>query len=130
MLAHPREMTIQEYFNDFSAPLSTNCSTCRAPLLRRFSFTFHAPLLAIDLPHNVPSLDGALHVNIIGRRCRYVLRGVVYYVADHFTARIVTKGGMVWFHDGMSTGSSLVYESQDMASIPIRNVVMAVYVRD
>ncbi|KAF8223954.1 hypothetical protein L208DRAFT_1126002, partial [Tricholoma matsutake] len=68
------------------------------------------PLLAVDTSHCLPSLDSVLVVDINNHQCRYILHGIIYYAADHFTARIVMKDGMVWFHNGIFTGSSLVYE--------------------
>ncbi|KAF8218438.1 hypothetical protein L208DRAFT_1351415, partial [Tricholoma matsutake] len=40
----------------------------------------------------------------------YYLRGVIYFAANHFTARLITRSGMVWYHDGIFTGRSLIYE--------------------
>ena len=36
---------------------------------------------------------------------------------------------MIWFHDGIFTGRSLVYESQDLNTITTENAVMAFYLR-
>ena len=36
---------------------------------------------------------------------------------------------MIWYHDGIFTGRSLVYESQDLTSIATENAVMAFYIR-
>ncbi|KAJ7204255.1 hypothetical protein C8J57DRAFT_1542277 [Mycena rebaudengoi] len=38
------------------------------------------------------------------------LRGVVYHGGSHFTSRIVDSHGDVWFHDGITTRSTSVYE--------------------
>ena len=35
--------------------------------------------------------------------------------------------GMIWFHDGMLTGSSLIYEGQDINSITTETATMAFY---
>jgi len=40
------------------------------------------------------------------------LRGVVYGDGNHFVARLVTKHGDVWYHDGMTTGSVCVFEGR------------------
>ena len=35
---------------------------------------------------------------------------------------------MVWYHDGIFTGRSLVYESQGLTAITTQNAVMAFYI--
>ena len=57
----------------------------------------------------------------------YNLRGVVYFSDKHFTARMITNTGTVWFHDGMLTGSSLLYESQNLATVCTDRAILAVY---
>ena len=34
---------------------------------------------------------------------------------------------MIWFHDGMLTGRSLIYEGQDIDSITTETATMAIY---
>ena len=34
------------------------------------------------------------------------LRGIVYHGAYHFTSRIISCDGDIWFNDGISTGKS------------------------
>ncbi|KAF8222805.1 hypothetical protein L208DRAFT_1213142, partial [Tricholoma matsutake] len=57
----------------------------------------------------------------------YDLRGVIYYVANHFTARVITGSGMVWYHDGLLTGWSLVYESMALNKILHENAIIGIY---
>ena len=40
----------------------------------------------------------------------YRLRGLIYWGDFHFVSRIIDKSGQVWFHDGMTTGSSCQWE--------------------
>jgi len=63
-------------------------------------------------------------------RVRYILKGVVYLANEHFTECVITDTGMVWYHDGMFTGRSCVYNSQDVTAIVTENAVIAVYRRD
>jgi hypothetical protein len=34
------------------------------------------------------------------------LRGIVYHGEKHFTCRIISPEGEMWYHDGMTTGNS------------------------
>ncbi|KAF8347130.1 hypothetical protein F5887DRAFT_834749, partial [Amanita rubescens] len=40
----------------------------------------------------------------------YKLRGIIYFGDYHFTSRIVYENGMTWFHDGMVTAESMIYD--------------------
>ena len=58
---------------------------------------------------------------------RYHLRGVIYFAADHFTARVITNAGKVWYHDGLFTGQSLIYEQAKPDNLPNENVIVGIY---
>ncbi|KAJ7280137.1 hypothetical protein C8J57DRAFT_1174800 [Mycena rebaudengoi] len=45
-----------------------------------------------------------------GVSVRMRLRGVVYYGASHFTSRIIIPADGVWFHNGIMTKGTSVYE--------------------
>jgi hypothetical protein len=88
------------------------------------------PLLAFDISNgSTLTLDPVVWILCDNSRIRYVLRGVIYFSNEHFTERVVTSTGMIWYHDGIFTGPSLVYESQDLTSIKIEDAVMAFYAR-
>ncbi|KAF8229950.1 hypothetical protein L208DRAFT_1284215, partial [Tricholoma matsutake] len=64
-----------------------------------------------------------LELTVHSTHCRYHLRGIIYYAAEHFTARVITGSGMVWYHDGLLTGQSLVYENSTNV-IPHDDVIL------
>ena len=54
-------------------------------------------------------------------------------IEHDFTACIVTKAGMVWYHDGIFTGRSLVYQSGVNSSLPWESALtamIAIYIRN
>jgi hypothetical protein len=115
--------------NNFVATLSTSCPQCENPLVRRFTFLHHPALLAVELWQDLRSFDPVLEIDVDGVRRQYSLRGVIYFAGAHFTARVITHTGMVWYHDGIFTGSSLVYESADISLATTENAITAIYVR-
>ncbi|KAF8233646.1 hypothetical protein L208DRAFT_1132001, partial [Tricholoma matsutake] len=54
-------------------------------------------------------MDPVLEINCQGSHVCYILKGVVYLANEHFTEHVITDTGMVWYHDGMFTGHSCVY---------------------
>ena len=49
------------------------------------------------------NLDSTLTVSTDEGPNQYELKGVVYFFVSHFTARVIRKDDMVWFHDGLET---------------------------
>ena len=135
--------SLQACMDDFTLETATRCSICNAYLLRITIFVQAPPLLAFDLGNNAPSLDPMLRISCqqpgpggqdtgtpVSNHC-YSLRGVIYFENNHFTERVITSSGMVWFHDGMLTGRSLLYETNNLTSESITrdHAVMAFYSR-
>ena len=124
------EIRLQACMDDFSLELASRCTTCDTHLMKHTTFVQTPPLLAFDISNgSVLSIDPILWILCDGTHIQYVLRGVIYFDNQHFTERVVTSTGMVWFHDGIFTGRSLVYESQASTSITTENAVMAFYIR-
>jgi len=122
--------SLQACVDNFTIETASRCSICNNYLSRITTFIQTPPLLAFDLGNNAPLLDPILWITCQGTRMRYSLRGVIYFENSHFTERVITSTGMVWFHDGMFTGRSLLYENNNLAAISRDNAVMAFYSRD
>ncbi|KAF8878573.1 hypothetical protein BD779DRAFT_1447632 [Infundibulicybe gibba] len=74
-------------------------------------------------------------LNIAGRVWTYSLRGIIYHGTDHFTARVITSSGAVWYHDGMLTGANLREEGhisacQDLMTCHSRMAIITVYIQN
>jgi hypothetical protein len=123
------ERSLQACMDNFTLQLVSKCTSCNTHLIKRTRFVQTPPLLAFDLSSgSALTLDSVIWILSVNSRIRYVLRGVIYFDNQHFTERVVTSTGMIWFHDGIFTGPSLVYESQDLSSITTENAVMAFYI--
>jgi hypothetical protein len=49
------------------------------------------------------------------------IRGIIYLGGFHFTARVITPGKKVWYHDGQTTGDQVEYEG-DLDQISEKNL--------
>ena len=124
------EMSLQAYMDNFRLELASRCAICNTHLTKCTSFVQTPPLLAFDISNgSALSLDPVLWILCDNSLISYNLRGIIYYDNQHFTERVVTSTGMIWYHDGIFTGRSLVYESQDLNSITTEHAVMAFYLR-
>ena len=119
--------SLQHCIDNFAHSTASKCLTCDTCLLRTTSFVQSPPVIIFDLGACVPSLSPVLWISCGETRVCYNLRGIIYYKDQHFTSRFVTGTGMIWFHDGMLTGSSLIYEGQDIHSITTETATMAFF---
>ena len=109
--------------DNFTLQLASKCASCNTNMIRRTTYIQTPPLLAFDLSNGSDlTLDSVVWISCEDSRVRY-------FHNEHFTERIVTSTGMIWYHDGIFTGHSPVYESQDLTSITTQNAVMAFYIR-
>ena len=130
------ERSLQACMDNFTHQLASKCTTCDSNLIRCTTFIQSPPLLAFDLSsinasesESALTLDPVVWISCDGSHVHYVIRVVIYFDNQHFTEHIVTSTGMIWYHDGIFTGRSPVYESQDLTSITTENSVMAFYIR-
>jgi len=128
IILNGEDETLQACMDDFAVQLSLKCSTCGAHLSRNITFIQMPPVLAFDIGNRaLLSLDPVIWITCAGDHMCYTLRGVIYFKDDHFTEHIITSTGMVWFHNGMFMGWSLLYKSQELGSITTDHASMALY---
>ncbi|KAI0825908.1 hypothetical protein BC629DRAFT_1261880, partial [Irpex lacteus] len=58
----------------------------------------------------------------------YRLIGIIYYGGSHFTSRVITNEGSIWYHDGIETGKSCIHEG-NIADIDAKELATAPYGR-
>ncbi|KIL56950.1 hypothetical protein M378DRAFT_61682, partial [Amanita muscaria Koide BX008] len=102
--------SIEQWMRNFREETHHKCTTCEKHIHVNFSFRYPLPLIAFDFTGQKPKIDSKINVNINGTDVQYKLRGIIYFGDNHFTSRIVSESGMTWFHDGIATGVSVIYE--------------------
>lgn len=136
MLVDSAGESLQDHVNRLGVTSATRCVHCNLPLVRIFTFVSAPTLISFDLSGGVrPRLNYIVDIPVNGRPAvRYALRGVVYYGEHHFTCRVVSESGHIWYHDGMRTGSQLRMEGSTLENIDLlkhgsMNATAAIYVR-
>ena len=77
------------------------------------------------------TIFGSSPLDILQDTCAcYSLRGIIYFKNNHFTECLITNSGMVQFHDGMFTGRSLLYETNNLTLIRSNHATMTFYSHD
>jgi len=94
------------------------CEECSGILLHHHKFLSAQPLLALEfLGHDI-QIDRHISIEIKDTEYVYNLVGIVYYGSDHFTARIISEDGQIWFHDGVTTGQTTKYDGSFTYNCP------------
>ena len=127
-------VSISQWMADWKEPTQHQCTTCGRQM--NMMFQFHQPwhLIAFDFAWQRTEIDPELLVHVNGDNVLYKLRGIIYFGENHFTSRIISEMGQTWFHDGITTGQSVIYEGdvQDVRALNMcqgKQASMAVYTK-
>ena len=102
---------IQAFVDNQSIECASRCPICQSHVVREHAFEDAPAIIAFDLSqHQTSLLESMVITTVNGDRTTYKLRGVMYYLDNHFTSRFVSESGCVWYHDGISTGRQMVPE--------------------
>ena len=87
------------------------CSVCQSPL--RVTQRYDSiPNLLTFMPsgHKVAISKSVRILSSNGPSTMVPVRGIIYLGEFHFTARVITPGKKVWYHDGQTTGNQVKLE--------------------
>ena len=102
---------IQAFIDNHSIECASHCRVCHSHVIRQHVFEDTPAIIAFDMSQHWVSLLESIVVTMVNGSCTtYKLRGIVYYLDNHFTLRFVLESGCVWYHDGIATGRQMVLE--------------------
>ncbi|KAF8815887.1 hypothetical protein BYT27DRAFT_7230092 [Phlegmacium glaucopus] len=102
---------IQAFVDDQIIECASRCPVCQSHVVRQHVFEDTPAIIAFDVSqHQTNLLESIVITTVNGDHTTYKLRGVMYHLDNHFTARFISESGCVWYHDGISTGWQMVPE--------------------
>lgn len=107
---HLNGQSIQAWLTHSEETSYPPCQTCQSATTRQFQLSTATPLLVFEFPGQSAFIDDAITLNLANQVIQYKLKGIIYYGDNHFTSRIISDDRLVWYHDGMTTGSCLLHE--------------------
>ena len=110
MVAATEASSVRSWLANWKVPSNYFCEMCHDWMPIVMKICRHLPMIALDFSNKKPRIDFTFEIcidNVIGV---YILRGVIYFGEAHYTSRILNEDGNVWFHDGIATGNSVIYE--------------------
>jgi hypothetical protein len=92
--------------------ISKKCPDCGCDLQQPIFFNDPPSILVFDTQSSSIKLNKKISFTYDNQITTLKLRGIVYYGNFHFTARIISADGIIWYHDGMTTGCTTVREGR------------------
>ena len=83
---------------------SKKCPDCPQPMRKSISYDSPPPLLIFEINSDNITLNKTIGFEEDDEMKVLQLKGMVYHGGFHFTSRIISSDGAVWFNDGMTTG--------------------------
>jgi hypothetical protein len=77
------------------------CKDCNNEIYKNIYFNNMPYILFIHLPYTSVKISIKFKLNNV----LFKLRGIVYHGDYHYTARLMSSDGSVWYHDGMNNGN-------------------------
>ena len=118
---------------NFRVPTSLSCTSCNIPFAK-LTVLKTAPTFVRFI---VEKIQVKWTPTMLIGGMEYRLCGFIYYGSNHFTCRVVTTLGEVWYNDGMVDGINYHYEGklehmqprQIARAVDNRTLISALYVK-
>src|ERR1700692_3500762 len=112
------------------------CPQCFSAMMQPISFKSAPNVLIFEINSRNIKLKNTLKFEQEGETVVLDVRGLIYHGDFHFTSRIIGTDGIVWYHDGMTTGSSCENEgdfdklsSKTLLQRKGKKLILVVYAR-
>ena len=103
--------------NSYNA--TNSCHTCGNVIDIETTFITAPPLVILEFSNSIIEINHSFEIKLsnCNETYKYNLAGIVYYRNEHFVSNVITADKQVWYYDGITTGSQLIY-SGSLLSCP------------
>jgi hypothetical protein len=112
------------------------CPHCFSAMMQPINFKSAPSVLVFEINSRKIKVSKTLKFEQEGETVVLDIRGLIYHGDFHFTSRIIGTDGIVWYHDGMTTGSSCENEgdfdkfsSRKLLRCKGKKLILVVYAR-
>jgi hypothetical protein len=132
--AHSRPHSVNDYLKDvFSEPTRLICPECASQLTKLTKYNELPKIMAFSIGDSNVHINKKLKVRLQEGHNHFNLKGIVYFGAFHFTARLINDNS-VWFHDGQTSakqcdyiGDLQLFHRDDLSTCGGKQAVLAIY---
>ena len=112
------------------------CPECFYVMMQPISFKSAPNILIFEINSRNIKVSKTFKFEQEGEAVILYVKGLIYHGDFHFTSRIIGNDGIIWYHDGMTTGSSCENEgdfdkfsSKDLLKCKGKRLSLVVYAR-
>ena len=137
VMDHNASKSTSHTIDTFAYPSAEKCPECLSNMISRVYYTYFPSMLVFD--HSTYTIKPSKYLKFTGpsnKMIKYHLRGLLYFGNFHFTSRVISPEGDVWYHDGMNMGSECrsqghrkFMNNQDWQTCHGRKLVTSIYVK-
>ena len=107
----PYKVPSTQYFiSELNIPQNERCGECLTKLKNCLTYNESPKLLILEYPYTATKTNHKIKIKVNDTTTLLYLKGIVYYGENHFTSRIISKDGKIWFNDGIATGGKSIEE--------------------
>jgi hypothetical protein len=103
---HGTPLSTLKWVTGLEKPNTKKCPDCSSSLIKQLYYTDIPKLMVFEYPNTKIKTSHKIRFKTDNAITVLHLRGIVYHGENHFTSRIISPEGNIWFHDGISTGST------------------------
>lgn len=93
-------------------------------------------LLVLEYPYMNIETSHKIQFVVNGGSATLHLKGIIYYEENHFTCRIISADGQMWYHDGLVNQGACIEDGKlegtsgdELKKCQGRDLIMAIYVQ-
>lgn len=113
------------------------CPICSADAPNYISYNAPPKIIIMEYPNQDLKISHKIVFKENEEKIALKLRGIVYHGSNHFTSRIMSPEGEMWYHDGITTGHNTIMEGwlgeasdNDLHLCRNKRITLAIYAQD
>jgi hypothetical protein len=132
-IASCKVSSTQNCISHLMIPQNQRCTECFTRLEQCLTYNEPPKLLILEYPDSNIKTSHKIKIKMNNDITLLHLKGIIYHGENHFTSRIVSKDGKIWFNDGIATGGKSIEEGhlstmsdKDLKKCKGKNFVLAI----
>jgi hypothetical protein len=130
----PIPASTSKWIGSIQKPSTEICGGCSGEMIEHVSYAEVPKIIILEYPYCNTQTSQNVKFVVNGEEVLLSLRGIIYHGDNHFTSRVFSSEGKVWFHDGITTKNKCIEDGQlddksnnDLRYYEDQELVLAVY---
>ena len=130
----PIPASTSKWIGSIQKPSMEICGGCSGEMIEHVAYAEVPKIIILEYPYCNTKTSHKVKFVVNGEEVLLSLRGIIYHGDNHFTSRVFSSEGKVWFHDGITTKNKCIEDGQlddksnnDLRYYEDQELVLAVY---